>query len=114
MNKAADEVDYGLLEGYYVEPEIRDLCRSIGVNGPTTIVSNACAAGASSLAHGARWLASRRADVVVAAGGVRRAGTHLPAAGAALADFWLAVAQASGVPLRRFGHDGRTPLLDLA
>jgi len=64
----AADVDYGLLEGYYTEEFLDRLARRLGIGGPASIVSNACAAGGSSLAQGARWLLSGRVDAVLAAG----------------------------------------------
>jgi 3-oxoacyl-[acyl-carrier-protein] synthase II len=66
--KGPREVDYGLLRGYYLEEELGALCGALGAAGPAVLVSNACAAGGSSLAQGARWLRGGRADLVIAAG----------------------------------------------
>ncbi len=61
-------VDYRLLEGYYMEEELQAVAGAVGAAGPAVLVSNACAAGGSSLAQGARWLREGTADLVVAAG----------------------------------------------
>ena len=66
--KGPADVDYGLLEGYYIEDLLRFISGEVGARGPAVLVSNACAAGGSSLAQGARWLLGRRADLVIAAG----------------------------------------------
>jgi 3-oxoacyl-[acyl-carrier-protein] synthase II len=60
--------DYALLESYYVEGQLERLARGLGAAGPSTLVSNACAAGASAIARAARLLDAGRADLVVAAG----------------------------------------------
>jgi 3-oxoacyl-[acyl-carrier-protein] synthase II len=61
-------VDYGLLASYCLEDTLAALAHEAGAGGPCVVVSNACAAGGSSIAVGARWLASGRADLVVAIG----------------------------------------------
>jgi 3-oxoacyl-[acyl-carrier-protein] synthase II len=68
LARGAAGADYGLLEGYYVEGQLERLARALGIAGPSVLVSNACAAGASAIAGAARLLAARRADLVVAAG----------------------------------------------
>ena len=66
--KGPREVDYGLLDAYYMEGELQAVSKALGATGPALLVSNACAAGGSSLAQGARWLLAGQADLVVAAG----------------------------------------------
>ncbi|HVR74440.1 MAG TPA: beta-ketoacyl synthase N-terminal-like domain-containing protein, partial [Planctomycetota bacterium] len=60
--------DYGKLEGYYIEGHLDLLARRFGILGPSILVSNACAAGASSIAKGASLLCAGRADRVLCAG----------------------------------------------
>jgi 3-oxoacyl-[acyl-carrier-protein] synthase II len=66
--KGTAAADYGILDGYYIEEELGRICGELGACGPALLVSNACAAGGSSLAAGARWIAGGRADLVLAAG----------------------------------------------
>jgi 3-oxoacyl-[acyl-carrier-protein] synthase II len=66
--KGPVDVDYALLEGYYMEGVLETISGRLGTAGPAVLVSNACAAGGSSLAQGARWLRDGSADLVVAAG----------------------------------------------
>jgi len=68
QQRGAQDVDYGLLEGYYLEDYLESLSGELGVTGPAVLVSNACAAGGSSVAQAARWLRAGTADFVVAAG----------------------------------------------
>ena len=63
-----DRASYGLLEGYYLEGALDFLCHRLHIAGPSLLVSNACAAGASSIARGAGLLRAGRADWVLAAG----------------------------------------------
>ncbi len=60
--------DYSRLEDYYRESHLECLARRFGICGPSFLVSNACAAGGSSLARGASLLRSGRADRVLCAG----------------------------------------------
>jgi 3-oxoacyl-[acyl-carrier-protein] synthase II len=64
----ASGVDYGLLASYYAEEQLGLIGAQLGLEGPAVLVSNACAAGASSIAEAARWLRGERADIAVAAG----------------------------------------------
>lgn len=64
----AKDVDYGMLEGYYLEDLLERLGDALGVDGPTALVSNACAAGGSSIAQAARWIRAGRADISIAVG----------------------------------------------
>ena len=68
VGAASEGVDFGLLEGYYLEDRIDLLARRFAVDGPAVLVSNACAAGGSSLALAARWLRTRRVDRALALG----------------------------------------------
>lgn len=60
--------DYADLRSYDVEVQLDELARRYRVEGGTRLVSNACAAGASSLVIAADWLRLGRVDVVLAAG----------------------------------------------
>jgi len=64
----ADSVRYADLKSYDVEPQLDHLARRFGIAGGSVLVSNACAAGASSLVIAADWLRLGRVDVVLAAG----------------------------------------------
>jgi 3-oxoacyl-[acyl-carrier-protein] synthase II len=66
--KGPAAADYALLEDYYIEEQLRLLAERAGAEGPALLVSNACAAGGSSVAQAARWLLAGRADLVIAAG----------------------------------------------
>ena len=68
LARGPQDASFAALEGYYVETQIDRLARLLGVRGPTALVSNACAAGASAIVRGAQLLRARRADVVLAAG----------------------------------------------
>ena len=68
LARGPKDANFAALEGYYVETQIDRLARLLGVRGPTALVSNACAAGASAIVRGAQLLRARRADVVLAAG----------------------------------------------
>ncbi len=68
LERGPEGADFGLLEGYYVEKLLDRLCRELGVAGPGLLVSNACAAGGSSVATGSRWLRADRVDVSIVAG----------------------------------------------
>jgi 3-oxoacyl-[acyl-carrier-protein] synthase II len=58
----------GLLAEYYLENLLDALASRLGIEGPAVLISNACAAGGSSIAEAGRWLASGRVDLAVAAG----------------------------------------------
>ncbi|MBI3723251.1 beta-ketoacyl-[acyl-carrier-protein] synthase family protein [bacterium] len=62
------EADYAALRSYDTEPLLDALCESLDVRGEALLVSNACAAGASSLALAADAIRRGRADVAIAAG----------------------------------------------
>jgi len=56
------------LEGYYIEGQLAELARRLAATGPSALVSNACAAGGSSIARGAALLRAGRADLAICAG----------------------------------------------
>ena len=60
--------DYADLKSYDVEVQLDQVCRHFGIEGGARLVSNACAAGASSLVIAGDWLRLGRVDVVLAAG----------------------------------------------
>jgi 3-oxoacyl-[acyl-carrier-protein] synthase II len=68
VSRGPQRTDFGLLDGYYLEGALGLLCRRFHIAGPSLLISNACAAGASSIARGAGLLRSGRADWVLAAG----------------------------------------------
>lgn len=68
MSRDRESVDYGLLDGYYIEEHLRQICSHLGIIGSSILISNACAAGGSSLATAARWLLTGRVDMVIATG----------------------------------------------
>ncbi len=67
-SRGASAADYRLLEGYYVDNQLNSIAAAVGVDTAAVLVSNACAAGGSSVSTAARWLQLGRADVVVALG----------------------------------------------
>jgi len=68
LERGPEGADFGLLEGYYIESHLGELCRRFNICGPSVLVSNACAAGGSSIARGAALLRAGRADRVLCAG----------------------------------------------
>jgi len=60
--------DYSPLEGYFVEDHLARLTEHLGIRGPALLVSNACAAGGSSLARAAELIRTGRCDRVLATG----------------------------------------------
>lgn len=68
LERGPEGADFGLLEGYYIESHLDELCRRFNIAGPSVLVSNACAAGGSTLARGAALLRAGRADRVLCAG----------------------------------------------
>lgn len=68
LERGPERADFALLEGYYTEHLLDRLCRDFAVAGPGLLVSNACAAGGSSVATGCRWLRADRVDVSIVVG----------------------------------------------
>ena len=68
LERGPSGADYARLEGYYMEASLERLARRFGIRGPSVLVSNACAAGGSSIARGASLIESGRADRVLCAG----------------------------------------------
>lgn len=62
------EATYASLRGYYIEDQLAFVSDGLGIRGPSLLVSNACAAGASAVARGGAWIRSGRSDIVVVAG----------------------------------------------
>ncbi len=60
--------DFGVLEGYHIESQLECLARRLRIAGPSVVVSNACAAGGSSIARGAALLEAGRADRALCSG----------------------------------------------
>jgi 3-oxoacyl-[acyl-carrier-protein] synthase II len=60
--------DYDRLPCYGVEPRLAELCAKLGVEGEVLLLSNACAAGASSVAAAADLIRLGRADLAIAVG----------------------------------------------
>ncbi len=53
---------------YLISQQVAAVGRAFGVEGPTTVLSNACASGANALGHAAHLLRSGRAERVLAGG----------------------------------------------
>ena len=71
--KSVDQVgkenaDYSLLRWYNIDRHFRYLLDSLQVRGATTLVSNACAAGAGAVSRAASWLRTGRCDLAIATG----------------------------------------------
>jgi len=68
IDQGPDGADYRSLEGYYIEDHLARLALSLGIQGPSFLVSNACAAGASCIARAAECIRAGRVDRAVACG----------------------------------------------
>ncbi len=68
IERGPAEADYSPLEGYFVEDHLARLTAHFGVRGPALLVSNACAAGGSSLARAVDLIRAGRCDRVIATG----------------------------------------------
>lgn len=68
ISDGLDAAPIGLLRNYPLHSSASFLAREFGLLGPRTVHSNACAASAVAIAHGAEYLRSGDADVVVAGG----------------------------------------------
>lgn len=67
-DRGAASADYGILRGYHVDDQFRFLQDGLGIQGASVLVSNACAAGAGSVARASDWIRAGRCDAVIAAG----------------------------------------------
>jgi len=56
------------VETYQAQRQMADMCRVLGVHGPTRIISNACASGANAIGHAFHLIRSGRAERVLAGG----------------------------------------------
>jgi len=63
-----EKADYVLLRWYNIDRHFRYLLDSLRIRGATTLVSNACAAGAGAVSRAATWLRSGRCDMAIATG----------------------------------------------
>jgi len=68
LDRGPAGADYSALESYYVEDHLARLAEALGLSGPSALVSNACAAGGSSLARAAELIRAGRCDRALAMG----------------------------------------------
>lgn len=67
-NPATRRNQPGRIVHYLATHQAGRLCRAFELNGPSRIVSNACASGANAIGHGWNWIRSGRCDRVLAGG----------------------------------------------
>jgi 3-oxoacyl-[acyl-carrier-protein] synthase II len=97
LERGPREAEYGLLAGYYMDSHLHELAGLVGAPGPSELVSNACAAGASAIARAASLVRAGRAERALAAG-------YDPLSLFTFAGFGSLMALSRGVP-RPFGKD---------